>query len=99
MVAGPNGSEKTMFARAYQVSERSRRDRWMTQARRKLNGDVHEEFNAVQRIGNWAVVQAQEESRRLGVPNVYSHRGRVYYELPSGELSLADPLAPQAGEA
>ena len=57
------------------------------------NGDLQSELQAYQRIGNRAVLQAQEESRRLGVPNVYSHRGRVYYELPNGELSLSDPLA------
>ncbi len=43
------------------------------------------------RIGNAAVKKAQEESRRLGVPNVYSINGRLYYELPNGELSLEDP--------
>lgn len=71
----------------------------MTRARAKLNSDVHAESRALQRTGNRAVVQAQEESRRLGIPNVYSHRGRVYYELPNGELSLTDPFVPEAREA
>ncbi|HYW81402.1 MAG TPA: hypothetical protein VE890_17590 [Thermoguttaceae bacterium] len=43
------------------------------------------------RIGSAAIAKAQEESRRLGVPNVYSINGRIYYELPNGELSLEDP--------
>ncbi len=43
------------------------------------------------RIGNAAVRRAQEESRRLGVPNVYSINGILYYELPNGELSREDP--------
>ncbi|HLA83396.1 MAG TPA: hypothetical protein VJL29_01265 [Thermoguttaceae bacterium] len=43
------------------------------------------------RIGRAGVAKAQEESRRLGVPNVYSINGRLYYELPNGELSLTDP--------
>jgi hypothetical protein len=43
------------------------------------------------RIGRRAVRRAQEESRRLGVPNVYSLNGFLYYELPSGELSRTDP--------
>ena len=42
-------------------------------------------------IGKRAVANAQEENRRAGVPNVYSINGRIYYELPSGELSLEDP--------
>ena len=43
------------------------------------------------RIGRRAVRKAQEESRRRGVPNVYSINGLLYYELPSGELSRTDP--------
>lgn len=43
------------------------------------------------RIGREAVQAAIEENRRLGVPNVYSINGRIYYELPNGELSLEDP--------
>jgi hypothetical protein len=38
------------------------------------------------RIGRIAVRKAQEESRRLGVPNVYSFNGKILYELPNGEL-------------
>ena len=48
-------------------------------------------FDEWLRIGSAAVAKAQEESRRLGVPNVYSINGRLYYELPNGELSLTDP--------
>jgi hypothetical protein len=43
------------------------------------------------RIGRRAVRRAQEDSRRLGIPNVYSIRGLLYYELPSGELTRTDP--------
>jgi hypothetical protein len=43
------------------------------------------------RIFRQGVREAQEESRRLGVPNVYFINGHTYYELPNGELSLEDP--------
>lgn len=43
------------------------------------------------RIGQRAVKAAQEENRRLGIPNVYSINGILYYELPNGELSREDP--------
>lgn len=43
------------------------------------------------RLGREAVAEAKEESRRLGVPNTCSINGRIYYELPNGELSLEDP--------
>ena len=46
----------------------------------------------LQRIGNRAVRAAQEESRRLGVPNVYSRDGALYFELPSGEITQKNPF-------
>ena len=41
-----------------------------------------------------AVRKAQEKSRRMGVPNVYSFNGQLYYELPNGEYcrSLSEAL-------
>jgi hypothetical protein len=52
------------------------------------------------RIGREATQAAIEENRRLGVPNVYSINGRIYYELPSGELSLEDPgVAPPSARS
>lgn len=47
-----------------------------------------ERFN---QIGSRAVRQAQEESRRMGVPNVYAIDGTLYWELSNGELSQTDP--------
>lgn len=46
----------------------------------------------LQRIGNRAVRRAQEENRRLGIPNVYSKDGKLYFELPTGEITEKDPL-------
>lgn len=45
----------------------------------------------IERIASRAVHKAQEESRRLGVPNVYCINGIIYHELPSGELTTTDP--------
>jgi len=50
----------------------------------------------LQRIGNRAVRKAQEENRRRGIPNVYSRNGKIYYELPNGELTGDDPLNKEA---
>ena len=49
----------------------------------------------IERIGNLAVHAAQEENRRLGIPNVYSINGILYYELPNGELSRTDQYQAQ----
>jgi hypothetical protein len=50
----------------------------------------------LERIGNAAVHAALEENRRLGIPNVYSINGILYYELLNGELSQEDPYRPPA---
>jgi hypothetical protein len=62
--------------------------------RPRLTLEQHETIEEYLRIARQAVSDAQEESRRLGVPNVYSINGRIYYELPNGELSLNDPWVP-----
>lgn len=56
-----------------------------------FDAETYARFEELIRIGRAAVAKAQEESRRMGVPNVYSINGRIYYELPNGELSLEDP--------
>jgi len=50
----------------------------------------------IQRIGNRAVHKAQEENRSRGIPNVCSRNGKIYYELPNGELTEDDPLNKEA---
>jgi hypothetical protein len=53
--------------------------------------EVYEKVQELLRIGNRAVHAAQEENRRLGIPNVYSIGGILYWELPDGSLSRTDP--------
>jgi hypothetical protein len=50
----------------------------------------------IDRIGNHAVQSAQEENRRLGIPNVYSINGVLYWELADGTLSRTDPYENQS---
>ncbi len=57
----------------------------------KLSREAYERAQEIRRIGNRAVRKAQEESRRLGVPNVYSINGTIYYERPDGTLTMEDP--------
>ncbi|MGI9175745.1 MAG: hypothetical protein ACR2GR_10555 [Rhodothermales bacterium] len=56
----------------------------------ELDKEAYEQFIAFERIGGRAVRKAQEESRRLGVPNVYEIGGVIYYEHPDGTLSTRD---------
>lgn len=55
--------------------------------------EVDEKVQELTRIGNRAVREAQEENRRLGIPNVYSIKGILYWELPNGEHSRTGPLS------
>ena len=55
-----------------------------------LSKETYERALNFERIGNRAVRKAQEESRRLGVPNVYEINGVIYYERPDGTLSTSD---------
>jgi putative addiction module component (TIGR02574 family) len=54
--------------------------------------EVYEKIQELIRLGNRAAHEAQEENRRLGIPNVYSINGVLYWELPNGELSRTDPF-------
>ena len=56
----------------------------------ELSKKTYEQALDFERIGNRAVRKAQEESRRLGVPNVYEINGTIYYECPDGTLSTSD---------
>ena len=61
--------------------------------RSQLSAETYATIDEIVLIGNRGVAKAQEASRRLGVPNVYSINGRLYYETSTGELSAADPFA------
>ena len=58
-----------------------------------ISPETYKQAAEFRRIGNRAVRRAQEESRLMGVPNVYSHNGTLFYELPDGSLSTEDPFA------
>ena len=63
---------------------------------RSLSLETYRRGAEFQRIGNRAVRKAQDESRHRRVPNVYSHNGILYYELPDGHLTTTDPLGSAA---
>lgn len=58
----------------------------------ELDPEIYRQAAELRRIGNRAVREAQERNCRLGIPNVYSHNGQRYFELPNGELTLQDPF-------
>ena len=36
--------------------------------------------------------RAQEENRRLGIPNAYSRNGTLYFELLDGSITQENPF-------
>ena len=41
--------------------------------------------------GRSAAEAVQEENRKLGIPNVYSMNGKIFYELPDGTITDVQP--------
>ncbi len=62
----------------------------------KLDLTVHKTAAEFARMMNQGVHRAQEESRRAGVPLVYSINGILHWELPDGSLTTQDPWAGKA---
>ena len=49
-------------------------------------------FIEILKIGNRAVLKAQRNNRKKGIPNVYAKNGKVVYELPNGRLTSVNPF-------
>ena len=74
----------------------------MIKSNSNLSDEALRKGEAIDRIGNRGVQEAQEHNRRLGIPNVYSINGILYWELPDGTLSRTDPYvnpAPNSNSA
>ncbi|HEX8196413.1 MAG TPA: hypothetical protein VF571_09520 [Pyrinomonadaceae bacterium] len=56
----------------------------------KLKPETYEIAREFQRIGNKAVRKAQEENRRLGLPNIYSRDKKLIYEMPDGKIIIKE---------
>lgn len=61
-------------------------------AQEDIPTDVLKEMVELKRIGTRAAREAQEENRRLGIPNAYSRNGTLYFELPDGTITQEDPF-------
>ena len=55
------------------------------------NPDRYIKLAKILRIGNAAVARAQAENRAFGLPEVFVKAGRLYYLLPSGEVTTERP--------
>lgn len=48
-------------------------------------------ISEIQRIGNAAVQEAQDNLRAKGIPLCFSRNGRIYYEMPDGSIQTENP--------
>ena len=53
--------------------------------------EIRKRINEFIQIGNKAVHEAQEENRKLGIPNVYGRNGKIYFEMPDGTITTESP--------
>jgi len=45
----------------------------------------------IMRIGSKALCEAHKENHRLGLPNIFSRKGKVYFEYPDGTITQEAP--------
>lgn len=63
--------------------------------------ELYQKASLYSKLFNEAIKDAQEENRQKGIPNVYSYRGKFFYELPNGDIvtELPEELATQHVQA
>lgn len=57
-------------------------------SKKRQNNDLSAELT---RLGNRGVRKAQKENLRHGIPNIYFKNGKIYYQLPNGEITTEKP--------
>ena len=50
------------------------------------NIEIYQKAVKLTRIFSEAVEEAREENKRMGLPNVFSIDGHIYYEMPDGKI-------------
>lgn len=63
----------------------------MEEVEKLADDQLYIEARNILRIANQAVKEAKEENKRLGIPNTFWRNGKVYYELPNGEITDIRP--------
>lgn len=52
---------------------------------------MSELLNKILKVGNKSVKEAQKESLKQGIANVYSKNKRLYFQLPDGTITEQIP--------
>lgn len=56
------------------------------------NLETYQRFSLYTNLFNKAIEKAKEEIRAKGLPIVFNHNGKIYYELPNGEITTKSPF-------
>ena len=62
----------------------------MKNGKGKISSETYRRMAEFVGIGIRAVRQAREENHRLGLPNIYSRNGTIFYEMPSGDIIVKE---------
>lgn len=54
---------------------------------KKFSPLIYQKIGEIIVIFTKAVRKAQAENKKLGLPNVYCEKGKIYYELPDGRIT------------
>lgn len=63
----------------------------MKEVEKLKDKSIYIEMRDIIRIGNKAIMNAKAENKRLGIPEVFSKNGILYYLLPNGEITKERP--------
>ena len=63
----------------------------MKQVDRIDNLEIYTRLSEIIKIGNKAIKEAKEENSRLGIPEVFWKKGKLYYLLSDGKITEEIP--------
>ncbi len=60
--------------------------------KKSIPSSIYQKIGEILIIFTKAVRKAQEENRKLGLPNVYCEREEIFYQLPDGRITREIPV-------
>ena len=61
-------------------------------AKQLENSSVYKDAFYIQKIGNRAVKSVLERNQKKNIASVFSKEGKIFYKLPSGEITEKSPF-------
>ena len=61
--------------------------------------EIYQQAAEIRKIGNRAIAKVRKENKKMGIPIVFSKNGKIYYEMPDGEITTKSPFTSTEPEA